>query len=195
MGKPIETIEKEIEEKEQEIQRLQVAKAILEGKTPSEIVMEKYKVGSKEYHTPRRKIKCKRWSDVEVKQLINLYNSLNLKYGKKLTRIANTLKMPRKRIANKIYHLQLLGILETLETKPKKKVETPYKKLQTKWTKDGVEKVKEMTNNGLKPKEISRRTGIDRRAISNKIYELRKQGLLSNGKEKKHGSIIDVFRK
>lgn len=179
MDKAIESIEREIKEKQEEIQKLQVAKLILQGKTPSEIVMEKYKVSGND--KPRRKIKGKRWSDIETRQLINLYHTLDIPYTKKITRIANILKMPRKRVANKVYHLKAEELIKEKIIR-KRPLRLPK---WTKWTPEKIETVINLTNQGKKPQEISEITGINHRAISNKMYELRKQRLVVKRKYNK----------
>ncbi len=189
MEKTIETIEREIQAKQEEIQRLQVAKSILEGKTPSEIITEKYKVNQKKGF--RRKIKGRNWSDIETRQLINLYHTLDMPFTKKLTRIANILKMPRKRIANKVYHLKI-------EEKIKEKVsrKSIFRRPSNNWTKWTPEKIKaviDLTKEGKKPHKISRMTGINTKAINNKLWELRKQGIVEPIKKKE--GILDIFRK
>jgi len=178
MKKTIEAIEKEIQVRQEEIQRLLQAKAVLEGKTPDKIIMEKY---------GRRKIKYSDWSDVEVKQLINLYNTLDMSKGKKMTRIAGILKMPRKRVANKLYNLKLQGLLETKERRK-------YHRF-TKWTPEKIKAVIDLTNNGETPSRISEITRIDVKSINNKLWQLRKQGIVKPIEKKEKESIMDIFKK
>lgn len=107
----VENMDKQIKEKEDELQRLKEARKILEGKTPSEIAIEKYRTdnGTRK----KRKIKNTRWTDVEERQLINLYNSLDMDKYRKISRIAGILKMPKQRVYGKLWTLKKTGFAES----------------------------------------------------------------------------------
>lgn len=140
----------------------------------------------------RRRLKNTRFSDIEVTQMINMWNKLsqlpNLSQGDIISKIANTLKQPRKRIHNKIWWLARTGRIKNKYALPQPVTDTKvrgihatrdgYKKKMFNWTPEATKNLIGLSNANKSPSEISRITGIDAKVISNKLNRLRGKKIL-----------------
>jgi len=134
----------------------------------------------------KKKIKNTRFSDIEVKQIVNMWNNMknipNLDLTDKVAKIASVMKQPRKRIYNKIYNLMVMGKL------PKENSISPFSHVGARprqhriamhlWTENEVNQLIHYTNLNKSPLEISQLIGVENKVISNKLNKLRAEGKL-----------------
>jgi hypothetical protein len=134
----------------------------------------------------RRKIKYTHFSDIETKQMINMYNNMNaipsLDLTDKIAKIASVMKQPYRRVYNKIYNLMDEGKL------PKENSISPFSHVGARprqhriamhlWTENEVNQLIHYTNLNKSPLEISQLIGVENKVISNKLNKLRAEGKL-----------------
>jgi DUF1009 family protein len=193
MNMGIEKMETELEEEirktEEKLVQLRQIKAIVDS-------MQSHATGSVSKTFPnavplgkmRRKLKYTQLTQVETKQVINLWNSMkdmpNMNQQTIISHIAKTLKYPYKKVYNKIYWLKRLGRITVPHG-----MFTEAKAKQTKrrfvyWTEEQKQQLAQLTRQGKLPKDISAIMGIDVSAISNKLNRMRATGEIRRVRQK-----------
>jgi hypothetical protein len=137
----------------------------------------------------RRKLKYRRFSDVEQVQIIRLWNSMsdlqNVDMTDKMRKIATLMNLPYKKIYNKVYWLMKAG-------KIKKEYSTrfvrtpvvsgvsgsPHRKENFYWSPEQTNQLVNLVNERNRPIAISKIMGIDRAVVARKIGKMRIVGKL-----------------
>lgn len=134
----------------------------------------------------RRKLKYRRFSDVEQVQIIRLWNSMsnlqNVEMTDKIRKIANLINLPYKKVYNKVYWLMETGKMKKeystrFEHAPVVSV-TPHRKEQFYWNPEQTNQLMNLVNDEKKPIAISKIMGIDRAVVARKIGKMRIAGKL-----------------
>jgi len=126
----------------------------------------------------RRKIKYTHFSDIETKQMINMYNNMNaipnLDITDKVAKIASVMKQPYRRVYNKIYNLMEEGKLpKEVSASPYSHANVTHRTAMHLWTINETNQLINLSNLNKSPLEISQIMGIPNKVISNKLNKLR----------------------
>jgi len=128
----------------------------------------------------RRRIKNTKFSDVETEQIKRMYNSMKAEGQSNSTiisKIGNTMKLPYRRVYNKIYWMGISKIIDYKPTKHKISM-TDGRRGKKSWTPENEKQLVELYNKNIKNQEISTAIGRTINAVDNKLVRLRKEGKL-----------------
>jgi hypothetical protein len=192
MNMGIEKMETELEEEirntEERLVQLRQIKAIVDNmQYPATGNVSKTFPNAVPLGKIRRKLKHMPFTQVETKQVINLWNSMkdmpNMNQQTIVSHIAKTLKYPYKKVYNKIYWLKKLGRITVphgMFTEARQTAKKPF----VYWTEEQKQQLAQLTRQGKLPREISAIMGINTSAVSNKLNRMRISGEITRVRQK-----------
>jgi hypothetical protein len=137
---------------------------------------------SKKY---KRRIKYMQFTDMETRQAMNMWNSMkdipNINQQTIISKIANTLKYPYKKVYNKVYWLRRTGRIVFPQgmltgTAKVTKETNPAKNPPFYWSREQKQQLKQLVLQGRRRMEISAIMGIDVKIVSNKVNRMMQSG-------------------
>lgn len=189
--KEMETeLEEEIERTEEKLVQLRQIEAIVNSMQfpAKETVLEKFPnaVPPADKQKYKRRIKYTQFTETETRQVMNMWNAMkdipNINQQTIISKIANTLKYPRKKVYNKIYWLKRTGhiavphgmLVGTIPNTANGR--NSVKKSFFYWKEGQKQQLKQLVAQGRTPKEIAEMMGIGIKIVSNKINRMKAYG-------------------
>ena len=139
----------------------------------------------------KRRIKYTQFTDMETRQIINMWNSMkdipNMNQQTIIAKIANTLKYPYKKVYNKVFWLRRTGKIVLPQgmstTTATRENRTAKNKPFFYWTEEQKQQLKQLLSRGISRKDISTMMGIDAKVISNKIGRMMEIGEIPKNRQ------------